>query len=39
LHLILLHSANKWTDAKALFDFGFAQFRREENGLAGNAGK
>jgi D-alanyl-D-alanine carboxypeptidase len=30
LHLILLHSANKWIDAKALFDFGFAQFRREE---------
>jgi D-alanyl-D-alanine carboxypeptidase (penicillin-binding protein 5/6) len=39
LHLILLHSANKWTDAKALFDFGFAQFRREDNGLAGTAGK
>lgn len=26
LYLILLHSANKWTDAKALFDFGFEQF-------------
>jgi len=39
LHLILLHSANKWTDAKALFDFGFAQFRREETSAAGTAGK
>jgi len=26
LHLILLHSADKWTDARALFDFGFGQF-------------
>ncbi len=39
LHLILLHSANKWTDAKALFDFGFAQFRREKTGATGTAGK
>ena len=39
LHLILLHSANKWTDAKALFDFGFEQFRREENDSAAGAGK
>jgi D-alanyl-D-alanine carboxypeptidase len=29
LHLILLHSANKWTDAEALFNFGFEQFRRK----------
>jgi D-alanyl-D-alanine carboxypeptidase len=29
LHLILLHSVNSWTDAKALFDFGFEQLRRE----------
>ena len=34
LHLILLHSANKWTDAKALFDFGFEQFRRREDSSA-----
>jgi D-alanyl-D-alanine carboxypeptidase (penicillin-binding protein 5/6) len=27
LHLIILHSPDKWTDAKALFDFGFGQFR------------
>jgi D-alanyl-D-alanine carboxypeptidase len=39
LHLILLHTANKWTDARALFDFGFAQFRREETGAARTAGK
>jgi D-alanyl-D-alanine carboxypeptidase len=25
LHLILLHSTNKWADARTLFDFGFAQ--------------
>src|ERR1700677_2708673 len=25
LYLILLHSSNKWTDAEALFDFGFEQ--------------
>jgi D-alanyl-D-alanine carboxypeptidase len=31
LQLILLHSANKWADATALFDFGFAQLHREEN--------
>lgn len=30
LHLILLHSANSWSDAKALFDFGFEQLRRED---------
>ncbi|MGD0616016.1 MAG: D-alanyl-D-alanine carboxypeptidase family protein [Verrucomicrobiota bacterium] len=29
LHLILLHSANKWVDARTLFDFGFEQLRRE----------
>lgn len=29
LHLILLHSVNSWNDAKALFDFGFEQVRRE----------
>ena len=34
LQLILLHSVNKWTDAKTLFDFGFEQFRREGNGPA-----
>jgi len=43
LHLILLHSANKWNDAKALFDFGFEQFRPEENvrttGLVGQPNK
>jgi D-alanyl-D-alanine carboxypeptidase len=39
LHLILLHSADKWADARALFDFGFEQFRREENGSAAGAGK
>ena len=39
LHLILLHSANKWTDARALFDFGFEQFRRGENDSAAVAGK
>ncbi len=39
LHLILLHSANKWTDAKALFDFGFAQLRREEITSTPAAGK
>jgi D-alanyl-D-alanine carboxypeptidase len=38
LHLVLLHSANKWTDAKALFDFGFEQFRRREDSSAA-AGK
>lgn len=31
LHLILLHSVNSWADAKALFDFGFEQFRRGDN--------
>ena len=25
LHLIILHSADKWTDAEALFNFGFEQ--------------
>jgi D-alanyl-D-alanine carboxypeptidase len=25
LQLIILHSANKWNDAEALFDFGFEQ--------------
>ena len=34
LHLILLHSTNKWVDAKTLFDFGFEQFLREGNGPA-----
>ena len=29
LYLVLLHSANKWTDAQALFDFGFEEIRRE----------
>jgi D-alanyl-D-alanine carboxypeptidase len=29
LHLILLHSADKWTDAKTLFDYGFEQLRRK----------
>lgn len=29
LYLILLHSANKWADAEALFDFGFEQTRRQ----------
>ena len=29
LYLVLLHSANKWTDAETLFDFGFEQIRRE----------
>jgi D-alanyl-D-alanine carboxypeptidase len=29
LHLTLLHSANSWDDARALFDFGFAQLRRQ----------
>ncbi len=32
LHLILLHSTNKWADATALFDFGFEQLRREGKG-------
>jgi len=27
LHLILLHTPNKWADARALFDFGFEQLR------------
>jgi D-alanyl-D-alanine carboxypeptidase len=36
LQLILLHSTNKWTDARALFDFGFEQFRREGNGTPPN---
>ena len=31
LQLILLHSVNKWADARTLFDFGFEQFRREDN--------
>ncbi len=31
LYLVLLHSANKWTDATALFDFGFEQLHRQEN--------
>jgi D-alanyl-D-alanine carboxypeptidase len=26
LQLVLLHSVNKWVDARTLFDFGFAQF-------------
>jgi hypothetical protein len=34
--LILLHSVNKWADAKTLFDFGFEQFRREGNGTPPN---
>ncbi len=38
LYLILLHSADKWTDATALFDFGFEQLRREENGSVAGAG-
>ena len=29
LYLVLLHSANKWTDAETLFDFGFEQIRHE----------
>lgn len=36
LQLILLHSVNKWADAKMLFDFGFEQFRREDNGRPSN---
>jgi D-alanyl-D-alanine carboxypeptidase len=36
LQLILLHSVNKWADAKTLFDFGFEQFRREGNGTPPN---
>ncbi len=39
LHLILLHSANKWADATALFDFGFEQLRREQTGPAAGAAK
>jgi D-alanyl-D-alanine carboxypeptidase len=31
LHLILLHSADKWTDAQALFDFGFEQVQHNGN--------
>jgi len=31
LHLILLHSANKWADAKTLFDFGFEQVLKGAN--------
>ena len=31
LHLILLHSANKWADAKTLFDFGFEQVLKDAN--------
>lgn len=30
LHLILLHSANSWADAKVLFDFGFEQLREHD---------
>ncbi len=30
LHLIILNSPNKWVDAKALFDYGFAQLNRED---------
>lgn len=37
LYLILLHSSNKWTDATSLFDFGFEQLHRKENGLAAGA--
>jgi len=33
LQLILLHSANKWADATALFDFGFKQIHIESNTL------
>lgn len=29
LHLIILHSKNKWDDAEALFDFGFQQVQHE----------
>ena len=36
LQLILLHSVNKWADAKTLFDFGFEQFRREGNSTPPN---
>ena len=36
LCLILLHSTNKWADAKTLFDFGFEQLRRENNDPAPN---
>jgi serine-type D-Ala-D-Ala carboxypeptidase (penicillin-binding protein 5/6) len=31
LNLILLHSTDKWADARTLFDFGFEQLRREGN--------
>ena len=31
LQLILLHTANKWADARTLFDFGFEQTRRGAN--------
>lgn len=31
LYLILLHSADKWTDARALFDFGFEELRRQSS--------
>lgn len=30
LHLILLHSANSWEDARLLFDFGFNQLREDD---------
>ncbi len=29
LHLIILHSKDKWTDAERLFDFGFEQILRD----------
>ena len=31
LHLILLHTPDKWTDAKALFDFGFARYAKSSS--------
>jgi D-alanyl-D-alanine carboxypeptidase len=31
LHLILLDSANKWSDAEVLFDFGFGRIHHGEN--------
>lgn len=31
LHLIILHSPDKWDDAKALFDYGFQQVLRKTN--------
>ncbi|HWC59997.1 MAG TPA: D-alanyl-D-alanine carboxypeptidase family protein [Verrucomicrobiae bacterium] len=31
LHLILLHSANKWADTKAVLDFGFERVLKDAN--------